>query len=765
MTATAETHGTRHGEAIEILHVDDEPDFAELTASFLERDDDRLTVRTATRADDGLALLAEHDIDGIVSDYEMPGRNGVEFLKTVREEYPELPFILFTGKGSEEVASEAISAGVTDYLQKGTGTEQYALLANRILNAIEASRNRHHRRLFQNAVEAAGHSIYITDQQGTIEYVNPAFEETTGYTAAEAIGRTPRMLKSGEHDRAFYEELWETILAGDTWHGEVTNTTKDGEQYVVDQTIAPVVDDTGAISHLIAINTDITAQKRRKRDRESLWKAIETVHTPLVLADHREDNPMVYVNEAFEELTGYTEDEVLGRNCRFLQGEKTDPEAVSRLREAIENEESATVELRNYRKDGTTFWNEVTVSPVYDEDGTLVRYLGTQRDITDRKERERRLDALNQATRELFLAETREEIAEIGAEVARDCLDFEANVVNFYDDEQSALRPVAATEAARDLVGDPSTLKDEKSIARRAYERGDALTVEDVHDDPDVHDSDTYDPDSPVGSELYLPLGEEGLLVACSPTTAAFDQHDVVLGEILAETIDVALHQVERTEQLRDRERELTRQNDCLEEFASIVSHDLRSPLSVAEGRLSLLEEECDSSHVPHIDRALDRMGGLIEDLLRLTRERATAADPEPVDLAELVDSCWKTVETADAALVTDLDRTIYADESRLRQVFENLVRNAIKHGGEDVTVRIGELRDGFYVEDDGSGIPEEAREEVFETGYSRSETGTGLGLNIVRQVVQAHDWEICVTESTESGARFEISGVEFAAE
>lgn len=116
-------------EPIQVLHVDDEPNLADLAATFLEREDDRLDVRTVLTPDDGWEILADVDIDCIVSDYEMPGQDGIEFLKAVREEYPDLPFILYTGKGSEDVASDAISAGVTDYLQKESGTDQYAILA------------------------------------------------------------------------------------------------------------------------------------------------------------------------------------------------------------------------------------------------------------------------------------------------------------------------------------------------------------------------------------------------------------------------------------------------------------------------------------------------------------------------------------------------------------------------------------------------------------------------------------------------------------
>lgn len=134
-------------------------------------------------------------------------------------------------------------------------------------------------RTFRKAVDAAGHSIYYTDTDGTIEYVNPAFEETTGYTAEETIDQTPRLLKSGEHDQDFYEDLWDTVLAGDIWRNELVNTTKGGDQYVVDQTIAPVEGDSGEIEHLVAINAEIT-------DRVEAERNLQRRHTELATLNH-----------------------------------------------------------------------------------------------------------------------------------------------------------------------------------------------------------------------------------------------------------------------------------------------------------------------------------------------------------------------------------------------------------------------------------------------------------------------------------------------
>ncbi|WP_231727833.1 two-component system sensor histidine kinase NtrB [Haloferax profundi] len=130
----------------------------------------------------------------------------------------------------------------------------------------EQGANRIQFKSFEQAVKHAGHSIVVTDRDGTIEYVNPAFEEITGYTKEEVVGKTPRILKSGEHDDDFYRRLWETVLAGDVWHAELVNERKNGERFTVDQTIAPILDDSDTVERLVAVNRDIT--KRTKLERQ-----------------------------------------------------------------------------------------------------------------------------------------------------------------------------------------------------------------------------------------------------------------------------------------------------------------------------------------------------------------------------------------------------------------------------------------------------------------------------------------------------------------
>ncbi|WP_318257452.1 PAS domain-containing sensor histidine kinase [Halosegnis longus] len=198
-----------------------------------------------------------------------------------------------------------------------------------------------------------------------------------------------------------------------------------------------------------------------------------------------------------------------------------------------------------------------------------------------------------------------------------------------------------------------------------------------------------------------------------------------------------------------------------LEQFASIVSHDLRNPLNVAEGRLELARQECDSEHLPRVAQAHERMSDLIADLLDLARGDGRVGVIERIDLGALAGECWDAVETGDATLVNDAESHFHADRSQLKQLLENLIRNAIEHGGDDVTITIGDQPGGFYVADDGPGIPPEDREQVFEPGYSTSTDGTGFGLSIIRQITEAHGWTVNIDTSADGGVRFEVTGVE----
>ncbi|MEF8869800.1 MAG: histidine kinase N-terminal 7TM domain-containing protein [Haloarculaceae archaeon] len=267
----------------------------------------------------------------------------------------------------------------------------------------------------------------------------------------------------------------------------------------------------------------------------------------------------------------------------------------------------------------------------------------------------------------------------------------------------------------------------------------------------------------------------------------------------------VVMHDV--TERERQR-RALRRQRERLDQFASVVSHDLRNPLNVAAGGVALARNGGDLDDLDMVVDALDRMEGILEDTLTLARQGEAIGSTEAVDLGVLCEECWGMIE-CDGATIDVEPATISGDPGRLRHLFENLFRNAVEHGArgasardargdsvehgstsnrtepddgsegtsagqqrqagaddaaghaeEDVTVRVGPMADGFYVEDDGPGIPPEDRADVVQVGHSAADGGTGLGLAIVDGIAEAHGWELAITDGASGGARFEFTGV-----
>lgn len=459
---------------IRVLHVDDDANFAAMIADFLEQEDDRIEVQTVTSAAEALTRLAGEPYDCIVSDHAMPRQTGLEFLKDVRDMYPEIPFILYTGKGSEETASEAISAGVTDYFRKESDPSHYTILANRITNAVE-----------------------------------------TYYAQRELAEQEQRL-------SLFFEQ------------------------------------------------------------------------SPLGIIEWNTNFEIIRVNDAAEEILGYSTDELIGSSWERIVPEADHDTVANIISDLLENNGGYSSTNHNIRKNGEQIVCEWHNRVVTNDADDVIAVFSQFQDITERREYKQSLE----------------------------------------------------------------------------------------------------------------------------------------------------------------------QQNERLEQFASVVSHDLRNPLQVAEGRRELLEVDHNNEHLAAMARAHDRMEQLIDQLLTLARQGETVTEQEPVELSTIVDSCWQTVETAEADIIDNTDLTLSADRSRLAQLFENLFRNAIEHSGDNVTVRVGELDDGFYVADDGPGIPENDREQIFDVGYTTSTDGTGFGLAIVEEIVEAHGWEISVTESSTGGARVEVTDI-----
>ncbi|MDY6817090.1 MAG: PAS domain S-box protein [Halobacteriales archaeon] len=832
-------------ELIHILHVDDDPDFADVTKRSLEREDSRFTVETTTSIDDALDRLPSTTIDCIVSDYDMPSLDGIEFLSRVREIDPDLPFILFTGKGSETVASEAISAGVTDYLQKQPGSEQYELLANRIANAVTQARTaqelqeeRHRFRILFERLTQATVEVEYEGNEPIVKQVNPAFEETFGYDAEAIVGDSlDEYIVPEEYESEAADINTRVRDEGRLVSEEVTRQTADGKRTFLLQN-AVYDDGSGGF----AIYTDITDRKERERELEEYQTIVEAAPDPIAVVDT--DGRYQYVNPAFSKLTDYPESTLLGEHFSLIKPDAEADQTQAAFDELMTTDETTTVrseallettsdrsiicedhmavlsdgaeprgaviihrdvtervvrtdQLQEERDRLTTLFENLPVPVVHGEvrDGEpIIRSVNRQFETvfgySAAEARGENLDALTvPPDREEEAIAINQELIEEGylrqelrRQTADGLRDFELRAVirsetdppegyAIYTDitdrkqrEQELQRNERIIEAMNDgvvVVQDQTITYTNPQVSELVGIPVDEIEMTDMSQFIAPEDRELVeqryqarmageDPPSPYEIRILSDHGER-IPVEITVARVEYDHEPA--------TVSIVRDISER----KERERKLERQNDRLEEFASVVSHDLRNPLNVATGQLELAQQACENEHLERVADAHERMERLIDDLLTLARSGQPIEQPQTVDVGRIARTCWENVATDNAEFSVDIDQTIQADPSRLKQLFENLIRNAIEHSNQSTTVRIGGLEgeDGFYIEDTGPGIPEAERTKVFESGYTTTDDGTGFGLTIVQEIVEAHDWEITITAGSEGGARFEITDVD----
>ena len=331
---------------VHLLHVDDEPDFAEMAARFLERADDRIAVTTARSANEGLDRLAGEEIDCIVSDYDMPGSDGLAFLARVRAEYEDVPFVLFTGKGSEEIASEAISAGVTDYLQKGGGTDQYALLARRVTNAVERRRTREklesERRRFTRLTEHSTDVIVIVDEDLRFSYVSASVDPILGHRPEEMVGAESLPYVHPEDRHVAAARLSQVITDPATpVNDESRLRNADGSWTWFEARARNHVEDPD-VGGIVVYAREISDRKSREgelREAERRFRAVfEKSFDAMLFAD--DEGRYVEVNEAARDLFGLERDALLGRRIGEFAPEGSDFEAAWRELQSTERERS-----------------------------------------------------------------------------------------------------------------------------------------------------------------------------------------------------------------------------------------------------------------------------------------------------------------------------------------------------------------------------------------------------------------------------------------
>jgi signal transduction histidine kinase/PAS domain-containing protein len=529
-----------------------------------------------------------------------------------------------------------------------------------------------------------------------------------------------------------------------------------------------------------------------------------------------DDWQLTYVNEEAREVlatamgTDYSRQEMLGRDLWTAIPDAVGTTFYEQYHEAMASQEPAFVEEYYEPLDA---YIEVRAFP--SESGLSVYF----RDVTERRERLETLENRERVLRRLYEVTSEgdrsfEDRVETLLSVGCEFLDVDYGTLSRIDGDDYEFEYLHAPPDADLEAGD--VVQAETTNCERAAATEQTLVLADVERDAPELAGRSGNADGGISSYLGAPVLVEGDVYGtfCFYDMEARDEPftdwEVTVVDLMSQWVANEL----TDRRIRDR---LQRQNDRLEDFASIVSHDLRNPLNVLSGSLELAAETGDPEDFQRCRRAVDRMEALVDDLLELARSGEEVSDRETVDLAAVAEEVWRTVETDGAALDVRAPRRVSADRSRLQQLLSNLFRNAVEHGstgnrtaaqsdgavehgsrttqstdgsdpagdegvvatgeqsdedeadglpgGPVVTVTLGDTEDGFYVADDGPGIPDSERADVFEHGFTTSADGTGFGLSIVADVADAHGWTVSVTESDAGGARFEFSGVDAASD
>lgn len=435
---------------------------------------------------------------------------------------------------------------------------------------------------------------------------------------------------------------------------------------------------------------------------------------------------LLFVNAAYEQVWGRSRTALETDPTDFLDGiHPDDRPTVEAAMERLSDGDSVELEFRVNAQEDYQRWVRTQGDPVVDETGDVIRVVGVTRDITEQKatraDLTRYKTLIESIPDGIYLFDTDGDLAYVNQAVVEAAQFTREEILGASGEELLDQTLVDNETSVEDVIA-----SNDRVLAGEQDEVRHTLRLESK--------------DGPKPFHIRTTRG------------VTDDGEEIGLVSIVRDITDRI-----------EIEQELQRQNERLDEFASRVSHDLRNPLNVAQGRLELAQRDCESEHLDIVENAHDRMGALIDDLLLLARHGEPISEVEPVNLAAVVTECWSNVETAETTIHGDIETTVRADRSRLQQLFENLFRNATEHAGADVTIQVGRLTDryGIYIADDGPGIPDGDREDIFESGYSTGD-GTGFGLAIVEEIVEAHGWEISVTNGSDGGARFEITGMEF---
>jgi len=881
--------------ALKVLIIDDVRPDAELAIRELRKDGLEVTADIVETRAAFLEHIRTNRYDVVLADYQLPGWTGVESVQVLRKRKLEIPVILVTGAISNEAALECLRSGLADYILKG----QLARLPQAVRAALEekalrqqARRAEEERIRLATAIEQCAETVIITDKSGTIEYVNPRFSEVTGFSREEAIGRNPRLLKSGYQSPAFYEDFWKTLTAGNTWHGEMVNRRKDGSVYTDELHVAPVRDSNGKITHFISNQMDVTERRRTETEHLVLATAIEQSANAVVITNP--EGRIQYVNPAFTKITGYPAEEALGHKPSILKSGVQSAEFYKNIWATILFGDVWHGEIINRRKDGSLYPEEMSITPVRDRTGAISNFIAIKQDIAERKRAEEALKASEVRYRRLF--ETSEAGILLLDSVTARIIDVNASALRMLEETpggvlgkrlwqlrafsrggspQKSLRdlPLAAVPllpksgkpmevelgAVTYQLGDKAvvqcTLRD-ITIRRQAEREAKALNdlLEDrvatrtqelaaLNEELAVEIAVRKEAEEALAklqrqTELILDSAGEAIYRTGSDRICTYANPAAtrLLGYTQAELLGQNLHTLSRhslpdgtpcsaedcptfralhKSVVQTAENHMVARKDgtrisvdiiaapiaedgrtvgavimirdvserralekMKEGFVSIVSHELRTPLTAIRGALGLMGVDRSGGLTPRNRRMVDiavqntdRLVRLVSDILEserlqaqpvLARKWTSAADL----MAEAGDLMKPLAESAGLKLdIRPLPLSLCVDIDGILQALTNLLSNAIKFSNPGSTVRLQCQEAGgsveFRVTDQGPGIPKDKLESIFgpfrpvDASDSRRRGGTGLGLSICRHIVERHGGRIWVESELGQGSTF----------
>ena len=609
------------------------------------------------------------------------------------------------------------------------------------------------------AVEPQG----LLDERGRLTYANTAMARALQRPVHEleelAIEQIdPSMTQPQLAQRLAATNLTDTDRTGE--HAAVVESTfqrRGGESFPVEVSYSPVR--LQGQPHLYLTARDVTERHQRDAEMKLLQKCVATVTNGIVISDpRRPDNPITFVNNGFLTMTGYEENEILGRNCRFLQGKDTSRDAVRVIRRALKQQRPCRTLMVNYRKDGTPFWNDLYITPVRDADGMVTHFVGVQNDVTERVRIGESARSSEQTIR-LLLDSTAEAI--LGIDTNNLCMFLNA----------SAIGVLGLGDADEAISKDIERLLQPGGDESHHYARGKSPISQAILEGISVNRSD----------EVFRRADGTSFPVEywCHP----IDQEGRTIGAVIT-FVDIT-ERLQTQQELRDARDQANLANQAKSRFLANMSHELRTPLSAMLGFTDILQQENDDESMTEklvtIRRNGDYLLRLLGDVLDLSRIEAGKFDLKErrIELEELLRDVHDTMQmrsndygnTLRFHYPLPLPRTLQTDPARLRQVLINLIANALKFaptGTVDVTVRTDELATPpqllFDVEDDGIGISPAQQKILFRPFTQADESisvrfgGTGLGLSITQRLIEALGGSISVESELDRGSRFTVT-------